>query len=103
MRLPGRRAAFVNFTPKTADWYILRSNNGSSVGLMQINERVWRGIYDLNRLRWDIHYNTRAGCEILATYFSRYAVKRFDQFKSLKPSRDGGCCLRHVQWRPQSV
>ncbi len=56
------------------------------MGLMQINERVWRGIYDLNRLRWDIRYNARAGCEILATYFHRYGLKRFDQMKSLNPT-----------------
>ena len=23
---------------------------------MQVNERVWRGMYDLRKLRWDIRY-----------------------------------------------
>ena len=39
----------------------LRSYNGSSIGVMQINERVWRGMYDLHRLRWNIWYNAWAG------------------------------------------
>lgn len=54
----------------------LRSYNGSSVGLMQINERIWRGLYRLDRLRWDIGYNAQAGCRILAMYFKRYAQPR---------------------------
>ncbi len=53
----------------------LRSYNGSSVGVMQINERVWRGIYDLHRLRWNIRYNARAGCEILDLYVTKYIEK----------------------------
>jgi soluble lytic murein transglycosylase-like protein len=53
----------------------VRSYNKTSVGLMQINERVWKGIYDINRLRWDIHYNAKAGCEILDIYVNRYALR----------------------------
>ena len=53
----------------------IRSYNGTSVGIMQINERVWRGLYDERNLRWDISYNARAGAEILGLYFSRYALK----------------------------
>jgi len=52
------------------------SYNNTSVGIMQINERVWRGIYALDSLRWDIRYNARAGGEILATYLTRYALKK---------------------------
>src|SRR5687767_6775097 len=43
----------------------LRSQS-SSVGIMQINQRVWRGFYDIERLRWDTAYNVRAGSQILA-------------------------------------
>jgi hypothetical protein len=46
----------------------LRSYNGTSVGLMQINERVWRGIYRMESLRWNIRYNAQAGSEILGLY-----------------------------------
>ena len=52
------------------------SYNQTSVGLMQINERVWRGIYRPENLRWNISYNARAGCEILELYLRRYALRR---------------------------
>ena len=54
----------------------LVSTNQTSVGLMQINERVWRGFYRIESLRWNIRYNVRAGCEILDLYLRDYAVKR---------------------------
>jgi hypothetical protein len=43
---------------------------------MQINEKVWRGIYDLQKLRWNIAYNSAAGSEILALYLNRYLAKK---------------------------
>ena len=46
----------------------------SSVGIMQINERVWRGFYDIHRLRWDTAYNARAGAQILMRYVKDYAI-----------------------------
>ncbi len=60
----------------------LRSYNSSSVGMMQINERVWKGMYDVNRLRWDIRYNTKAGADILDIYFNRYALRYMGKMKS---------------------
>ncbi|WP_449245954.1 lytic transglycosylase domain-containing protein [Desulfarculus baarsii] len=54
----------------------LRSYNNTSVGIMQIYLDVWRGLYDPDSLRWDIRYNARAGCEILALYMKRYALKK---------------------------
>ncbi len=62
----------------------LRSYNGSSVGVMQINERVWRGMYDLHRLRWNIRYNVRAGCEILDLYVTKYIEKNLKEMNSGK-------------------
>lgn len=50
----------------------LLSYNHTSVGLMQVNERVWRGIYDRDQLRWNVHYNAQAGVEILSLYLNRY-------------------------------
>jgi len=44
--------------------------------LMQVNERVWRGFYRIESLRWNIRYNIRAGCEILDLYLRDYALKR---------------------------
>ncbi len=60
----------------------LRSYNGTSVGLMQINERVWRGLYDRHHLRWNIEYNVIAGCEILELYLRKYTLKRLDKMKT---------------------
>jgi hypothetical protein len=45
-----------------------------SVGIMQINQRVWRGFYDVQRLRWDTAYNARAGAQILMRYLKDYAI-----------------------------
>lgn len=56
----------------------LLSNNQSSIGLMQINERLWRGLYQLESLRWNIQYNARAGSEILHYYLCKYALKKMD-------------------------
>jgi len=59
----------------------LRSSSGD-VGLMQINEKVWRGFYDLQKLRWDINYNSIAGSEILLNYMVNYALKRGEHKQS---------------------
>lgn len=59
----------------------LRSSSGD-VGLMQVNEKVWRGFYDLQKLRWDINYNSSAGSEILLNYLLNYALKRGEHKQS---------------------
>jgi soluble lytic murein transglycosylase-like protein len=51
----------------------LRSGSGS-VGIMQINQIVWRGFYEVERLRWDTAYNARAGAQILMRYLKDYAI-----------------------------
>jgi len=53
----------------------LKSGVGAS-GMMQVNEHVWRGLYDLRGLRWDIRYNGRAGSEILMHYLQDYAIAK---------------------------
>lgn len=52
----------------------LLSYNQTSIGLMQINERVWRGIYRVESLRWNIRYNAMAGAEILDLYLRKYVL-----------------------------
>lgn len=54
----------------------LLSYNRTSVGLMQINERVWRGLYQRESLRWNIRYNARAGAEILDLYMRDHAISQ---------------------------
>ena len=39
-----------------------------SVGLMQVNQHVWRGFYEVRALKGDIGYNARAGSEIALHY-----------------------------------
>lgn len=52
----------------------------SDVGIMQINEIVWRGFVDRQKLRWDISYNAKMGSKILLNYMTRYAI-RHEEFK----------------------
>ena len=78
---------YENLVPTTAliesCWrqYVLRGgkvsflrSSAASVGIMQINQRVWRGFYDVERLRWNTAYNTRAGAQILMRYMKDYAI-----------------------------
>jgi hypothetical protein len=44
------------------------------IGLMQVNKHVWRGFYDIDRLKWDVLYNAGAGCEILARMMQFAAI-----------------------------
>ncbi len=68
----------------------LLSYNGSSVGLMQVNIRVWRGLYQPKSLRWNIHYNVLAGTEILELYLRRYALDRLGPKQALPLDVLGG-------------
>ena len=60
---------------RKGDTITYRASSLGSVGLMQINQWVWRGIYNVERLKWDTAYNARAGAEILARYFRQYGVE----------------------------
>jgi len=46
------------------------------IGILQINEKIWRGFYSPSKLRWDITYNARAGSEILFKFMVDYALKQ---------------------------
>ena len=61
----------------------IRSPAGS-VGVMQVNRHVWRGLYDLDALEREVGYNARAGNEILVHYLVDYALRRKEH------ERDGG-------------
>lgn len=80
-----QESCFRQFVVKNKKLTYLLSYNQSSVGVMQINERIWRGLYDLDRLRWDINYNAVAGCEILALYLNRYVLRDASWGKGDKP------------------
>ena len=70
-----QESCYRQFVQKGNKLTYLLSYNNTSVGVMQVNERIWRGIYDQNRLRWDIHYNAMAGAEIAALYLQKYALQ----------------------------
>jgi hypothetical protein len=53
--------------------YVLSTTN--DVGMMQINARVWRGFFEVERLRWSAAYNAGAGAEILYQLLGRYGVR----------------------------
>jgi len=71
-----QESCFRQFIVKKRKLTYLLSYNNSSVGIMQVNERVWRGVYDRNRLRWDIRYNAFAGCEIANLYLQKYVLPK---------------------------
>lgn len=53
----------------------IRSSAGS-IGLMQVNVHVWRGIYDVDAISNSVAYNARAGNEILVHYLVDYAIRK---------------------------
>ncbi|MGW8187691.1 MAG: SPOR domain-containing protein, partial [Desulfobacterales bacterium] len=57
-------------------------SGSGDIGLLQINETVWRGFYSRNKLRWDINYNARAGGEILFKFMVDYALKQQEHKKA---------------------
>lgn len=78
--------AFRYMVPATAliesCWRQYRRENGTvthvrspsgSVGMMQVNPQVWRGIFDVERLQADPGYNAHAGTRILLRYLRLYA------------------------------
>lgn len=67
-----QESCFRQFIVKDKKITYLLSYNNTSVGVMQVNEKVWRGIYDVQELRWNVEYNIMAGSEILALYLNRY-------------------------------
>lgn len=69
-----QESCFRQFIVKNGKMTYLRSGNRSSVGLMQVNERVWRGFYQIEALRWSPRYNIQAGSEIVQMYLSDYAI-----------------------------
>jgi hypothetical protein len=80
-----QESCFRQFKIKNGSVAYLRSYNDTSVGLMQINEIVWRGMYDREKLRWDIEYNAEVGCQIIDLYLTRYALKRMKKLNFKKP------------------
>jgi len=69
-----QESCWRQFVAKDAKRVPMQSGTGD-VGMMQINPKVWRGLYDLQGLRWDIVYNARAGADILEHHLINYAIR----------------------------
>jgi hypothetical protein len=67
-----QESCWRQFVRKGGKLVPLRSPVGS-VGIMQVNQHVWRGAYDLKGLQGDMAYNARAGTEILLRYLGDVA------------------------------
>ncbi|MGB5098335.1 MAG: lytic transglycosylase domain-containing protein [Porticoccaceae bacterium] len=70
-----KESCWRQFVGTAAKPEVLKSPVGA-VGMMQINGRVWRGLYDLKRLAEETDYNIAAGAEILDHYLVDYALRR---------------------------
>ncbi len=75
LALAWQESCFRQFVVKGDQLTYLLSYNNTSVGLMQINERIWRGFYRQELLRWNIAYNAVAGSEIAAHYLDKYILR----------------------------
>ena len=75
------KSVFLDLLPATAliesCWRQFKREDGKvtylvssagAVGMMQVNLRVWRGLYDVERLKGEVAYNARAGAQILLRY-----------------------------------
>jgi hypothetical protein len=80
-----QESCWRQFVIKNGKLTYLRSYSGTSVGIMQINERVWRGIYRVESLRWNIEYNARAGSEIFGLYLGEKVLSDKKNPGSLDP------------------
>jgi len=77
----------------------IRSYNNTSVGMMQIHERVWRGIYNIERVRWDIAYNVAVGIDILNLYLKKYALPKMKLLKGKDVlDADGVACSLYAMY-----
>ena len=70
-----KESCWRQYTGPSSNPRVLTSSVGA-VGMMQIHTRVWRGVYDTERLADDVQYNVRAGIEILEYYLVDYAIRR---------------------------
>jgi soluble lytic murein transglycosylase-like protein len=69
-----QESCWRQFVRRDGEVTYLLSPSGD-IGMMQVNRRVWRGFFDLQKLEWDVAYNAGAGAEILAQLLGRYGVR----------------------------
>jgi hypothetical protein len=72
-----QESCWRQFVEKGGQVVPLISSTGD-IGIMQVNRRVWRGFFDVEKLKWDAVYNGGAGAEILVQLLDRYGAKEGD-------------------------
>lgn len=70
-----KETCWRHYLPENDAVVVIRSSVGA-IGMMQIVGRVWRSVFDLERLEADVDYNVGAGIHILEHYFLHYALRR---------------------------
>lgn len=70
-----QESCWRQFVRRGGEITTIRSHAGA-IGIMQINQYVWRGFYDLDGLFNDVGYNARAGTEIAHHYLVDFAIAR---------------------------
>ncbi len=83
-----QESCFRHFIIDNKKLTYIRSYSNTSIGIMQINERVWRGIYNIEHLRWDVTYNVAAGVDIMNLYFIKYVLPKLKSLKGKDLSGD---------------
>jgi hypothetical protein len=79
-----QESCWRQFVRRNGKLVTLRSPVGA-LGLMQVNQHVWRGAYDVKGLLGDIAYNARAGAEILLHYLRDYAIAKREHLRAGGP------------------
>ena len=94
-----QESCFRQFIVENRKLTYLLSYTKTSVGMMQVNERVWRGMYDIEHLRWDIRYNAAAGVDILNMYLKKYALPKKKTLKGKEAlDNDGLACALYAMY-----
>jgi soluble lytic murein transglycosylase-like protein len=66
-----QESCWLQFVERAGRVTFLESST-DDVGLMQVNRRVWRGVFDLRKLEWDVIYNVDVGTQIVVQMLNRY-------------------------------
>lgn len=70
-----QESCWRQFVPGDRGRVTFLASGSGDVGMMQVNRRVWRGFFDLEKLKWDVVYNVGAGAEILVRLLERVGAR----------------------------
>jgi len=73
-----QESCWRQFVNRNGNVVPIRSSAGA-VGIMQVNQHVWRGFYEIEGLQKSVGYNAMAGTEIVHHYLVDYAIARNEE------------------------